>query len=884
MRVLTTLALTAGAILTATVAVAPETIAAPEARPPVAATSSAEARSSAEDMLARMTLSDKVALLHGEVNPYYGFYVPGNDRLGIPALTMADGPAGVRIAHPGVNDKKATALPAPIALAATFSSDIAYSYGDVIGDEAHKTGHNVSLGTAVDIARVPQAGRTFESYGEDPLLSGSIAASQIAGVQSHAVVADLKHFNVYNQEKNRLFGGNATVDARALHEIYGRPFATAIEQARPGSVMCAFNKVNGTYACENDELLTSMLRTESGFDGWVMSDYGATHSGAKALRAGLDQEQPGNSGHFSGLEAAVANGDVSMEDIDTAVLRILTKMYTQGLFDDPASIAPIDETGHAAISQRIAEESMVLLRNDDDLLPLDDGEVASIAIIGADADTTVAGGGSSLVRPTSSIAPLQAIADRAGTSRVDHAPGSDPVSSAALLPGLDPISSDYLRTAGGAHGVDVQFRDSDGAPTRRQSWPYVALNAGFFHFDGFNANSPHLPELPAGESFGASYSGTLIAPETGTYELELVATGKATVRINGVELLSIDQAGAGQRASGPYPGDGDEAWDPDVVAGSIDLVEGTTYALEVDYQRTVPGWIDAGGQVKLGWRTPSNGLTPLQAEAAQLAENADVAIVVVRDFSSEGGDKPHLDLPNGQSLLIDAVTTANPNTIVVLTTGGPTVMSTGIDSAPAILQAWYGGQHQGAALARILFGDVAPSGKLPVTFPVSEDKTPTSTPEQYPGVDLDARYTEGVFVGYRGYEHRALPVAFPFGHGLSYTDFTYSQVEANSVNGEIVVTFTVKNTGSRTGTEVAQAYIGELPTQAVRTPPKQLAGYERIVLGPGESTKVSIALDRRSLSYWDTNAGGWTMPEGYAEVMVGSSSQDIRGQVTTHIG
>lgn len=808
-------------------------------------------------LLAQMTLDEKIDMLEGEQNNFYGFYNAPIERLGIPALTMADGPAGVRIANPNVNDKQATSLPAPLALAATFDLEAATTYGNVIGDEAFKTGHNVSLGTAVDIARVGQAGRAFEGYGEDPLLSGWVAASQLNAIQSHSVAGNIKHFNAYNQEDDRLVGGNSVVGERALQEIYTRPFDIGIRESAPASAMCAFNKVNYVFACENSEILTGILREQLKFEGWVMSDYGATHSTVEALRAGLDQEQP-SFGLFNALKQAVESGQVAESEIDVAVLRILTSMFRLGLFDDPVVVQSFDEAGHAILSQQIAEASMVLLKNDG-ALPLDPEATASVAVIGADADQATAGGGSSLVLPTSTISPLQGIQDLLPNATVEHARGTDFVTSSSLLPGLEAIPSDYLRAGDGSAGADAQFFDSNGAVIAQETLQDITVNGGFFYFEGFNSQSPLVPKLPGAGISSATYDSTLTPPVSGTYELELLALGAASVAIDGQVVLDVD---SDQQTS---------------ESVSLDLVGGQEYAVHADYTTSGQARTELGPQLKLGWTKPDGVVDPKAQEAAALAAESDVAVVVVRDYGTEGGDKPDLGLPTVQEALINAVKAANPNTIVVLTTGGPVTTEAWGDGVPAILEAWYGGQNQGAAIANILFGEVSPSGKLPVTFPVSESQTPINTPEQYPGIGLDSFYTEGVFVGYRGYEEFGIEPNYPFGHGLSYTSFEYSDLAVKSKgNARITATFTVTNTGDRAGSESPQVYVGELPTSAVNTAPLQLAGFDRVSLDSGESQEVTIELDRQSFSYWDSFVDSWVTPSGNVDVLVGSSAGDIR--------
>lgn len=831
---------------------------------PASAATEGSPEERAQALLSQMTLEEKVDMLEGDLNNFYGFYNAPIERLGIPALTMADGPAGVRIANPEINDKRATSLPAPIALAATFSTDAAARFGDVIGDEAFKSTHNVSLGTAVDIARLGQAGRTFEGYGEDPLLSGKLAGAQIGAIQQHPVVADIKHYNAYNQEEDRLIGGNSVIGERALQEIYTRPFAIGIREGEPGSAMCAFNKVNYVYACENSELLTGILREQLDFAGWVMSDYGATHSTVEAMRAGLDQEQP-SFGFFDQLVEAVTSGQVAEAEIDVRVLRILTPMYRLGLFDNPALAQEFDEAGHALASQKIAEESMVMLKNDG-LLPLDPTAVDSVAVIGADADQVTAGGGSSLVLPTTTISPLQGIQGLLPDATVQHARGTDFVTSSSLLPGLEAIPSDYLTAASGEAGADAQFFDAAGTALADETLQDVTVNGGFFYYEGFNSQSPLLPKLPGQGIASATYASTLTPPVSGSYDLELAAMGAATVSIDGQVSLQVDSLELASQTV------------------SIPLTGGQAYDVKVEYAASEKAISELGPQLKLGWTKPSGVVDPKAQEAAALAAESDVAVVVVRDYGSEGGDKADLRVPTGQEALINAVKAANPNTVVVLMTGGPITTEAWEDGVPAVLEAWYGGQNQGAALANILFGETSPSGKLPVTFPVSMSETPVSAPEQYPGIGLDTLYTEGTFVGYRGFEKFGLTPKYEFGHGLSYTSFEYSNLTVKSTGqARLTAEFTVTNTGDRAGSDSPQVYVGELPTEVVETAPKQLAGFTRVSLEPGTSQQVTIDLDRESYSYWDSYTDRWVTPRGELDVLVGASSQDIRLDDTVRV-
>ena len=824
----------------------------------------------ANALLDRMTLEEKIDMLHGEVNFLYGFYNAPIERLGIPALTMADGPAGVRVANPEVNDGTATAWPAPIALAATWDGAMATRMGRTAGREAHRTGHNVLLSPAADIFRDPRAGRGFEAFGEDPLLAGTMAAKEIAGIQQNPVLADIKHLSVYNQETNRLTGGNAVIDERPYQEVYNRAFGIAIADGHPASAMCAFNKINGVWACENEELLTTVLREQLHFEGFMMSDYGATHTTLEAFRAGLDQEQPFDTFFGPALLELVENGTVSEAEIDERVLRILTPMYALGLFDRPATTSGFNEASDARAAQRVAEGSMVLLKNDGSL-PLSARTLDSIAVIGADADTDVAGGGSSLVAGTRSISPLEGIENRAGSGvDVSYAPGTDPIGNgAALLPGPDVVPSDVLTSAEGDDpGLTAQYwtnLDGTGDPGIERVEPYAAINLGFVSLTSFNGQSPKLPETPASynNEMSARWQGDLTVPVDGEYEFSLGAEGSATLYLDDEAVITVDDAA--DYASDEY---------------SVELDEGDVLKVRIEYQHDVPTGQDAGPQVKFGWVPPDDFVANQAQDAADLAADSDVAIVVARDVATEGLDKPSINLPQGQDDLIRAVSDANPNTIVVLTTGGPTEIDSWDGDTAGILQAWYGGQQQGNAIARILFGNVNPSGHLPVTFPYSEDEMPTSTSAQFPGNGLDVEYSEGIHVGYKGYADQDLEAKYPFGYGLSYTRFRSTATDipgtVRRASGglldpdDLTVTARVRNRGDRAGAEVVQVYAGRLPGDQ-DSPARQLAGWAKVSVGAGDVETVDITLDPKSFAYWQSSQDRWLTPLGSVELFLGNS-------------
>ncbi|CAH1222343.1 Xylan 1,4-beta-xylosidase [Paenibacillus sp. JJ-223] len=859
-------------------------------RPWMNASLSAEERT--ELLLQAMTLEEKVSFVTGKVNNYYGFYNDGVERLGIPALQMADGPAGVRVANPDVQDKKSTALPAPIALAASWDTELAEKYGDLIGQEAHDTTHNVVLGPGLDIARTPWGSRNFESLGEDPLLASGMGAAYVKGIQNNPVIATAKHYILNNQETER-FTTNAIASERAIQEVYARPFKAMVEQANLGAAMCSFNQVNGTYACENKDMLTDVLKKQFGFEGFVMSDYGANFSTAKSANAGLDLETPGEPYGKWGdkLLEAVKQGEVSEQTLDDKVRRILLQMFEKGLFDQPVRNQQIDAKADGKKAREFAEESMVLLQNDNNVLPLSGKNIKSIAVIGPDADTSsAAGGGSSLVNPTYTVSPLQGIRNRAGQGvEVNYAAGTDPISAGDAFNGPDAVPSTLLSPVDAAQSERNDSTDHAENGLRAEYWTnanmegnpelvridrQVNVNLGFYNYEGFNAQSSKLPVTPTkfNSKMSARWTGSITAPKSGEYALSLTSLGSAKLYVD--NQLLVDNEG---KALG-------------TTEKTIALKEGESREIRIEYRTDFPVQAshDMGAQVRFGWKPAEGAVDAQMQKAVELAKKSDVAVVVTRTYDSEGYvDRSDLELPNNQEQLIREVAKANPKTIVVQMSGRAVETDSWQNEVPSIVQAWYAGQEQGNAVARVLFGDVNPSGKLPVTFPADETKTPVSTAKQFPGVNGVGSYSEGIFVGYKGYEKENLTPAFAFGHGLSYTSFDYRNLHVkNKGKGDkatVEVSLNLRNTGKRAGAEVVQVYVGPLPARA-ETPKKQLAGWAKVDLNAGKQQRVQIELDPSALSYWDETSNKWVTPMGKVPVYVGSASDDIRLTGSVNIG
>lgn len=638
----------------------------------------------AAELVAAMTLDEKISQLHLQPDAEHQRFVPPIPRLGVPGFRIANGPAGMGPAD-DKPQKPATALPATMALASTFDTDLARRYGRLIGDETRALAHNVSEGPDINIARVPRNGRTFEGMGEDPVLVGALGAADIRGIQENGTIAEVKHYAANNQETDR-HSIDEHIDERTLNELYLPHFEQAVTEGHAGSVMCAYPKINGVFTCENPALLQDKLRDDWGFKGFVQSDWGAAHSTVGSANAGMNLEMIDGTWYGDKMKQAVLAGQVSEQRVDQLLLPRFRTMFAFGQFDHPPVLTPLPAAQHDAAAKQFAERGMVLLRNEHAQLPLDPA-VKSIALIGPFATKAkTGGGGSSAVIPTSTVDPLPGLRARVPGAAVTSDDGSDP------------------------------------------------------------------------------------------------------------------------------------------------------------------------------------------ARAAALAAGSEVAVVMVGDNEAEGKDRPSLALDGNQDALVAAVAAANPHTVVVVKSGGPVLMPW-VSSVPAILQAWYPGQQDGAAVASVLFGDVNPSAKLPITFPAADADTPANTAARFPGVNGVAEYSEGLQVGYRWFDAQGKEPLFPFGYGLSYTTFAFSGLSVRSAGDGATATFTVRNTGHRAGAEVAQLYLG-FPA-AAGEPPRQLKGFSRVELAPGQSRRVTIHLDARDFSVWNAGSHAWTPVKGGFTVQVGDSSRSL---------
>jgi beta-glucosidase len=810
-----------------------------------------------EDLLDQMTLREKVAMLAGTND----WYTVGVSRLGIPSLKMTDGPNGARGAGGFSSGVKATCFPAEISLASTWNVDLVERVGQALAREADMKGARVLLAPTVNMQRSPLGGRNFECFSEDPYLTARLAVAYITGLQAGGVGASIKHY-VCNDEEFERFSISSEVRERALREIYLLPFQMAMREARPWTVMAAYNLVNGIAASENPDLLTDILRDEWGFDGVVMSDwFFSVKSTAASVNAGLDLEMPSPSFRGKKLLEAVERGEVKEGVIDTSVRRLLYLLDKAGLFERSAGGAEQDANlaEHRALVRDAGVEGIVLLKNEQQALPLQREQLTSIAVIGPNAQVAqIMGGGSSQVNAHYAITPFDGIVSKVGDHvRVSYEQGCTNYRWLPLLEG------DQLQagTEGTAHGLLVEYfttPDLTGPPI----WEEIHLKSELSWFG----------KVPAGvnpQQFSVRATARFTPYETGVHTFGLIDAIRCRLSIDGQLLIDNWEE---QTKGGDFSTGGQE------TRRTATLEEGRVYLLALEAAKGEDVLVAA---VRLGCipPVPADGIE----RAARLAAFSDVAIVCVGfggDWQSEGFDRVSLALPGEQDGLVEQVAAANPRTVVVLNTGSPISMPW-LERVGAVVQAWYPGQECGNAIADILFGDVNPSGKLPQTYPVRLQDTPTYL--DFPGENGKVYYGEGLFIGYRYYDKKEIAPLFPFGFGLSYTTFDYDalRLSAREIGPDdtLEVSVDVTNTGRRGGKEVVQVYVRDVQSSLQR-PDKELKAFAKVQLEPGERKTVTLSIGRHALAYYDALACEWVAEAGAFEVLVGASSRDIRASAS----
>jgi beta-glucosidase len=775
----------------------------------------------ASEVVAKMTLPEKAGFVilrrrGGTENINVG--VPA---LCIPPLTLSDGPNGVSNKVSGV-----TQLPAAIGVAASFDPSVAQATGQVLGAEARAKGFDVAQGPELNLARVPQSGRIFETFGEDPYLTSVLGVANIAGIQSAGVMANAKHFTGYTQETARI-RLDQVVPVRALAELYDAPFAAAVKQARVASVMCSYGSLNGINDC-SDPYIYSTLRTW-GFTGFVRSDQHAVGHTAQAFAAGLSLIKPGSA---ESLVDLVKAGTLPVSNLNRAVESVLSRMFAYGMIARPLNgtlATPATSPAHKADALRAAKAGVVLLKNAGGDLPLS-ARVRSIAVIGSAASTNPAttGEGSSRVKAPFVVTPLAALRASLGkTVHVSYTPGGP----ASL--DLDRLSdSDILS------GTPLPVE----APTRVSGEPGKA-DLSIDSASNVSAAVATASHPGSGEGW-SNWSIVLRARKTGSYEVSMQQTGDTWLYFDGRQLLASE--GLHARTT----------W-----ATTVPLVAGRSATFTAK-------WFSIAHH-----GSPRFGIvdTSPQIEAAvAAARSAQVAIVFAGDLSTEGADQADLSLGGNSNALISAVASVNPNTIVVLNTGGAVLMPW-LNKVAGVLEAWYPGEEDGNAIAAVLTGAVDPSGRLPITFPASESAQPVSQSSQFPGVDSVVSYGSGLDIGYRWYQASDVTPLFPFGFGLSYTTFELSNPTLQNTSAGIVVHVTVRNTGPRSGADVVQAYV-RYPASAGE-PPDQLRAFARVTLAPSGTNSVTLVLSPSAFEI--SPATSFETVPGQYEIDIGQSSADL---------
>lgn len=843
-------------------------------------------------LLSQMTLEEKVTLIHGtqeDPKVYQGQagYLAGLPRLGIPDLRFADGPPGVLTRVPSQGET------ATMGVAATFSPSDAEENGVVIGREDRAAGIDVSLQPFVNIDRDLEFGRGYNTFGEDPYLTSVMGAEEIKGIQSQHVMAMVKHYVAYDSNS-----GNIFVDDQSLHEVYVAPFDAAVK-AGVASIMCSYNRVNGTFACGNKDTLTTILRDQIGFKGFVTSDWGALH-GVNFINAGLDMEMPGTglgipsffslgpappppprhqahdmSNMFGGhipeepaprrdaggnfgakltperLPDALHNGSVSEATITQAAGTVLREIVRFGYMDgmQQHSVTPQDIDANAKIIEKTGEDAAVLLKNEDHVLPLKAAELNEVVLIGptaAQVDSIGINGERSVGLPSRQVGPLAAMKQISGNEQIQFAVADD--MAGTVIP-ASALSHDgkpgLLRSDGDAQGTDTQL-----------------------NFTTRNGNP-----LPPNSTL--DWKGTLTPPHAGEYWIYLQVLGtNASIWLDGRPLARTGAAQGGVHGDILQANQDNAVPTPDGldnVRRAVDLAAGP-HAIEI---KTSPDSSGSPVQLRLNWYTPEQRLADYQA-AIDAAKNAKVAVVFVWTRLT-----PVFGLPGDQDKLVEDVAAANPNTIVVLNTSQPVALPW-IDKVKGVLEMWWPGDEGGWSTANILLGKVSPAGRLPVTWGAKLTDYPATDP-RYPersfaGVNGRTTYSEGVNVGYRWFDKEHIQPLFPFGYGLSYTTFSYSGLKtAKAADGGLDVTFDVRNTGGMDSDEVPQAYLGS-PSNApagVQFPVRTLVAFDRVNIPAGETRSVTLHVPLRQLQYWSTQDQRWEMPGGKRTLSVGSSSRSL---------
>ncbi|MCX4980698.1 beta-glucosidase [Streptomyces sp. NBC_00572] len=801
-----------------------------------------------EAALAKLDLDAKTRLLGGQDM----WSLPALPEIGLRSLVMSDGPIGVR----GVRwtaDDPSVALPSPTALAAAWDPDLARRAGRLLAQEARRKGVHVLLAPTVNLHRTPLGGRHFEAYSEDPYLTGAIGTGYVQGVQDGGVGTTVKHFVANDAETDRFTVDNR-IAPRPLRELYLAPFEAIVKNAHPWGIMTAYNQVNGVTMTEHRHLVNEVLRGEWGFDGYNVSDWMAARSTTGDIEGGLDVAMPGPATVYGeSLAAAVRAGEVEESTVDAAVRNVLRLAARVGALEGapPVVAEPPAALDGDALAREIARRGFVLVRNENEVLPLRPG---TVALSGAAArDARVLGGGSAQVFPDHVVSPLDGL-----TAALAAGPEGGALT---FTVGADP--SDELVPADQGFTLRARCRDAEGRLLGEGSLPN-----GQVQWIG--------DDLPAGVTHETLASievvGAFTPRESGEHSFGTRGLGAYTLTVAGETLFE------GVQEMGPESDPFEAFFGSPVERAKVALTAGETvevsllHTLDKEFAAPLPAVMFSF--VHLGPRRDPDELIAEAVEAARAADTAVVVVATTERVESEGFDRKDLALPGHQDDLVRAVAAVNPNTVVVVNAGSPVELPWREDVA-AILLSWFPGQEGGDALADVLTGAEEPGGRLPTTWPAALADVPVT---EVTPTDGELDYAEGVFIGYRAWDKAGAVPAYAFGHGLGYTTWSYDSLEADPATAKVRLT----NTGTRPGREVVQIYLAPVNDSAER-PARWLAGFASVAAGPGETVETEIALPRRAFEIWDEQQSDWTLVTGGYEVLAAHSLTDARLTATVEI-
>lgn len=808
-------------------------------------------------LLSKLTLDEKLGLICGT-----GFGIRDVPRLGIPAVEMVDGPRGVRGGTNGTMGN-ATEMPDNIAMAASWDTDLLQRIGQVLGTETLNkgTGAHIILGPCVNIQRSPLGGRSGEGLGEDPYLAGKIAVAYIKGVQETGAIACVKHFACNNEEVDRGYV-NVHVDERALQEIYLPAFRISVQDGGVYTLMTAYNKINGHYATANKYLDTYVLHDQWGFDGLNMSDWGAVHETAGAVNAGCNLEMPG--GDFYTKEKLMRDinaGSINQAAIDDSVKRILRTIIRSGVLDTKfiPDHSKVDSEENRKVAYDAACEGIVLLKNINNVLPINKDKIRSIAVIGPIAKRVPSGiGGSSYVAASKVISPLEGLKNiTPGSISLDYVPGISGFGSTGLT---DTIPSNVLSTDDGRQGLKAEYFDN----MELKGAPSITRIDKKIDFD-WSERSPG-PSIPD-QNYSARWSGILTPKQTGDVIIGAYADDGCRIYIDNKIAVDHWEADAGNIAH----------------YATLKLTAGQPYHFRVEYFQA-----QGNAKIRLAWIENAEVYKKrLLNDAVEKAAHSDIAIVcvgVTSDEEGEGHDRQSMQLPYDQDDLVNAITAVNKKTIVVVTGSTPSLMTSWVDKVPSVIQSWNAGEEAGNALASIIYGAINPSGKLPITIAARREDYPDYG--NFPGVNGQVYYKEGIYVGYRHFDKENIKPLFPFGYGLSYTSFQITPIKESAleINGNkpAVIKVSVKNIGNRYGQEVVQLYLTD-PHKVIDRPVRELKGFQKVALKPGEAKVLYFIVNASDLAFCDVKGKCWRADKGEYNVGIGTSSRDIKLNLNIHL-